>query len=575
MTGLSRRAGRLGELIHIARMARQVASQARPAPDRSTDRSRQSLRPVIFFNASTRLSGLSQNAAFSLLTSWAVRLAGAPVIHFVCQRGMSRCLLGTDESDPSRPMPCGMCVRQSRANYTGAQARYFTYQRDEALAAALEDLSLDELLRYQHPLNTENWSLDTDHWSLNTDLWSLVTDHLPLGALVLPSLRWRLRLQTLSDDEPTRFLCREFILSAWNVAREFNALLETVKPQAVVFFNGMHFPEATAAWLCRQRGVRVITHESGFQPFSGYFVEGQVTAYPITIPDVELTPEQNARLDADLQKRWQGDFSMADIKFWNEMRGLPEELARQAAAFKQVTAVFTNVIFDTTQLHANVTFADMFAWLDALLEVIRAHPETLFIVRAHPDEARPGKASRESVAMWVEQSGAAALPNLVFIPPQERISSYELIRRSKFVLIYNSTIGLEATLLGVPVLAAARAPFTDYGTAFFEPQRESYLRRLEAFLTADSLKATGKLEASSRGESRGIPEEAVTRTRRFMYYRYYRFSLPFGAFLESSLPTGYVRLKKFSWRDLFPEKSPTLRALLDGLFHGKRFELDV
>ncbi|MDO9129876.1 MAG: hypothetical protein Q7U34_08420 [Anaerolineales bacterium] len=537
LTGLLRRAGRLGELIHLARMARQVAGQARPAP---------ALRPVIFFNASTRLSGLSQNAAFSLLISWAVRLAGAPVVHFVCQRGMSRCVLGTDESRPNQPMPCGMCIRQSRANYTGAEARYFTYQRDETLAAALQNLSLDNLLRYEHPLVT-------DHWSL-------VTDHLPLGALVLPSLRWRLRLQTLSDDEPTRFLCREFILSAWNVAREFNALLETVKPQAAVFFNGMHFPEATAAWLCRQRGMRVITHESGFQPFSGYFVAGQVTAYPITIPDGELTPEQNARLDADLEKRLQGDFSMAGVKFWNEMRGLPDELARKAAAFKQVTAVFTNVIFDTTQLHANAVFTNMFDWLDALLEVFRAHPETLFVLRAHPDEARPGKASRESVAMWVEQSGAAALPNVVFIPPQERISSYELIRRSKIVLIYNSTIGLEATLLGVPVLGAARAPFTDYGTALFEPERESYLWRLDAFLTADRLE---------------VPEEAVTRTRRFMYYRYYRFSLPFGAFIESSLPTGYVRLKKFSWRDLFPEKSPTLRALLDGLFHGKRFELDV
>ncbi|MDO9347925.1 MAG: hypothetical protein Q7T47_01455, partial [Anaerolineales bacterium] len=220
----------------------------------------------------------------------------------------------------------------------------------------------------------------------------------------------------------------------------------------------------------------------------------------------------------------------------------------------------TNVIFDTTQLHANVAFKDMFDWLETLLGVIRAHQETLFILRAHPDEARPGKTSRESVAMWVEQSGAAALPNVVFIPPQERISSYELIRRSKIVLIYNSTIGLEATLLGVPVLGAARAPFTDYGTALFEPERESYLWRLDAFLTADRLE---------------VPEEAVTRTRRFMYYRYYRFSLPFGAFIESSLPTGYVRLKKFSWRDLFPEKSPTLRALLDGLFHGKRFELDV
>jgi hypothetical protein len=65
----------------------------------------------------------------------------------------------------------------------------------------------------------------------------------------------------------------------------------------------------------------------------------------------------------------------------------------------------------------------------------------------------------------------------------------------------------------------------------------------------------------------------VRRTRRFMYYRYYRFSLPFGAFIETYLPIGYVRLKKLSWRDL--EKSPTARTLVDGILSGKRFEMDV
>jgi hypothetical protein len=199
----------------------------------------------------------------------------------------------------------------------------------------------------------------------------------------------------------------------------------------------------------------------------------------------------------------------------------------------------------------------MFAWLDTLLEVFKAHPETFFVLRAHPDEARPGKSSRESVAMWFEQK-AATFSNVSFIPPQERISSYELVRLAKFVLTYNSQIGLESMLMGVPALGAAQAPFVDYDTVFFERNRQAYLHRLESFLTATRLE---------------VPEEAVKRTRRFMYYRYYRFSLPFGAFIESTAPSGYVRLKKFSWRAL--DKSPTAHALQDGLLHGKQFELDV
>ena len=520
---------RAAELARLVVLARQVKRSAHPVTDH---------QPVLFFNASTRLSGLSQNAAFSLLASWAVRLNGTPVVHFVCQAGMSRCVLGTDETAPSHPMPCGMCIRQSRANHAGAETHWFKYQQDEILFAAIKDLSLADLLHYEHPLQAGFGPI-------------------PLGVLVLPSLRWRLRLQSLTDDEPTRFLCREFMLSAWNVAREFNNLMESVKPQAVVLFNGMHFPEATAYWLCQQCGVRLVTHESGFQPFSGYFVEGQATMYHITIPADELTPQQNTRLDADLQKRWQGDFSMAGVKFWHEIHDLPAGLVQKAAGFRQVVSIFTNVIFDTTQMHANAVFQDMFAWLDELLNLIRVHPETLFILRAHPDETRPGKASRESVAMWFERY-AGSLPNIAFVPPQERVSSYDLVRMSKFVLIYNSTIGLESMLLGVPVLAAGQAPFIAFDTVFFEPNRDAYLEHLKAWLMADRLE---------------VPQERQRNTRRFLYYRTYRFSLPFGEFIQSTRPTGYVRLKKFALAQL--EQSPSLIALLDGILLGKRFELDV
>src|SRR5690606_5592487 len=118
------------------------------------------------------------------------------------------------------------------------------------------------------------------------------------------------------------------------------------------------------------------------------------------------------------------------IRFWPEMRGLDETWQQRLSAFRQVVPVFTNVIFDTSQPHANTLFPDMFAWLNALLDLIRAHPETLFVIRAHPDELRPGKESRETVAAWVEQHGVKNLPNVVFVGPREYLSSYELIQRS-------------------------------------------------------------------------------------------------------------------------------------------------
>ena len=409
--------------VRLRRISRQVAAQARPASGRQA---------VVFFNASTRIRNISQNAAFSLLSSWGLRLAGAPIVHYTCKAGMKHCILGTNRQDYRKAPPCQACIAQSKRLYAGAQVHWFTYQPDTALASITRNLNVDELSKFEYPIQLPGVS----------EIASI-----PLGKLVLPSIRWALRRHTLPDDQDTGYLMREYIHSAYSIAQDFAAFLNQTRPAAAVIFNGILFPEATIRWVCQQRDLPVILHEVGFQPFSAFFTTGEATAYPIHIPETfTLTAKENAELDLYLEKRFQGHFSMAGIHFWPEMHGLDQAFLEKAAHFRQIAPIFTNVIYDTSQIHANQVFPHMFAWLDTILETIREHPETLFVIRAHPDEMRPGSAkqSRESVREWVEVHGVKNLPNVVFINSQEFISSYELIQRAKFVIVYNSSIGLEA-----------------------------------------------------------------------------------------------------------------------------------
>jgi hypothetical protein len=352
---------------------------------------------------------------------------------------------------------------------------------------------------------------------------------------------------------------REYILSAWNLAQKFSAFLDETSPRAVVVFNGQFYPEATARYIARQREIRVITHEVGLQPATAFFTDGEATAYPIHIPaEFELNAEQNRKLDEYLARRFQGDFTMAGIKFWEDMKGLDESFLQKAAGFKQIVPVFTNVIFDTSQPHANTVFEDMFDWLDMALDVIREHPETLFVIRAHPDELRVRKSSRETVEGWVASRGVVKEPNVVSVSPRETLSSYELIQRSKFVMVYNSTIGLEASILGAAVLCAGKARFTQYPTVFFPQTREEARRKMEEFLVAEKL---------------DIPSEFKRNARRFLYYQLFRTSLPFGDFLEPSVRTTQTRLKSFALEKLLPEHSKAIEAIFDGLMNKGDFLL--
>jgi hypothetical protein len=492
--------------------------------------------PVVFFNASCRLVGVSLNAAFSLLTSWSLRLEGVRVVHFVCGEGMSRCVQGTNRDNPRQPPPCRRCMAQSRALFAGADARYFDFQPDTTLRLKLRDLTVKEMSIFEY-------------------------GGLALGALALPSLRWVLRRHHLQDDEDTRALYRWYILSAWNVAQKFAALLDKEKPQAVVVFNGMFFPEAVARVVALRRGIRVIAHEVGIQPGSAFFTTGEATAYPMVIPDdFELSREQNQRLDVYLADRRKGNFNMAGVRFWKEMNSLDEKFIQKMAEFKQVVPIFTNVIFDTSQGHANVVFPHMFAWLDMVLRIIQAHPETFFVLRAHPDEGRPGKESRESVAQWAALNRVHTLRNLRFVDSGEFLSSYELIQRSKFVMVYNSTIGLEAALMGTPVLCAGKARFTQLPMVFFPHTQYAFQEKAKEMLTTENIT---------------VPPEFVHNARRFFYYQLFRTSLPFGNFVEEAGGfQGFVRLKAESWQEFDPRQSETLRIISDGIIHDQPFLLE-
>ncbi len=491
-------------------------------------------RPVIFFNASTRLGGVSQNAAYSRLTSLGLRAQGVPVIHFACQAGMQRCVLGSNRDNFDQAPPCANCIKQSQALYEKSRVWKLEFAADETLATILEDLTVTKLQEF-------TWQDQ------------------PLGFWAVNSLRWVMRRYTLPENLQTKAFLTAYILSAWNVYQQFNALISETNPQAAVIFNGMFFPEAAARQVCLDRGIKVFTHEVGIQPFSAFFTEGEATAYPMHIADdFKLTSEMDARLDEYLSNRFSGNFSMAGIQFWPEMKKLDPALESRFAQYKKIVPVFTNVIFDTSQVHANTIFGDMFQWLNSIYQSILDHPEILFVIRAHPDESRKGKASRESVADWVKRHGLLNLPNVVFVDSHEFISSYELIRRSHLVMNYNSTIGLEATLLHKPVLTAGKARYTQIPTTYFLTDRQEYLETLGKFLQSDKI---------------AVPDEFIRNARRFLYAQLYLTSLPFDEYVkEDGVWNGYVALRDFAPEALLPGNSETMQILSGGILNGSEFQ---
>jgi hypothetical protein len=517
---------------HSTRLKHIEATVAKHEPATRSDNA-----PVVFFNASTRTWGITLNAAFSMLASWGFRLAGMPVRYYVCHAGLEGCMIGTIRKRPLTPPPCNVCCRLSRMLYPG---------------------------NLQHSLRApkDGWdSISEIEGDSIEALRQVTAGSVPLGELCLPSLRWVLRKHNVVDSPEIVELFRRYLRSAAHLAKEFDRFLSETKPRALVVFNGVTFPEAVARHLALERGIPVITHEVGVQPLSAFFTHGHATAYPIDIEDdFALDAGDEARLDSYLVERFQGQFTMAGVRFWPEIRSMDEALLGKITQHKQTVAVFTNVIFDTSQMHANTVFSDMFVWLEGVVELARERKDTLFVIRAHPDELRPGKESQETVAEALQQSGAIALPNIVFIPSDQFLNSYELIEKSKLVLVYNSSIGLEATLLYRVVLSGGASRYTRYPTVYFPDTPEAYFQLARRFLEQEKPRP---------------PKEFILQARRFSYVQHFLTSLDFSDYLEPHphFP-GYVSFGDFDPLDLHPDRCLEVRILERGILENRQMFYD-
>lgn len=446
---------------------------------------------------------------------------------------MQQCVLGFQQHDYERPPPCRACIRFSEDLFPTQQvsALSLDVQSAETAGRELEQLDIREL---------SGWN----------------AMGLPVGMLCLPGLRWMLRQHHLPDDDETRKLFRQVLRSAASLASRMDSIYERISPRAVVLFNGIMYPEAVARAVAKKHRIPVITHEVGLRPGSAHFSHGHATFRKLELDQAEsLNPAQEKQLDDYLDQRRSGRFTMAGIRFWPEIEPLPEWLERKMSEYGQMVTVFTNVVFDTSQAHANVLFHDMFHWLNTLRPIMESSKGTLFVLRAHPDEDRPGKQSRESVADWYSQNGMSEIKNAAFLSPNDYVSSYELMDRSKFVLVYSSSIGLEASIRGIPVLSAGRSRYVDVPAITHPDSVEQYLSHFESWL---------------RSPRQLLDQARIQGARKFLFHELYSASLDFSHYLEP-YPTmpGMVSLAEFGLEQM--ENDPKIAVLSGGILEQADF----
>lgn len=130
----------------------------------------------------------------------------------------------------------------------------------------------------------------------------------------------------------------------------------------------------------------------------------------------------------------------------------------------------------------NRLYQSQWAGIEAILTDSRLRDGIQFIVRLHPNLVNSPRDSGEWKAIRAVQ--ALAGPAVHFVEPEDPVDSYSLLQACDAVVTFGSTVGIEASLRGKPVVLLGRCLYEGAGICYEPASHDEavdlLLRRLDA-----------------------------------------------------------------------------------------------
>lgn len=140
-----------------------------------------------------------------------------------------------------------------------------------------------------------------------------------------------------------------------------------------------------------------------------------------------------------------------------------------------------NLRWDASSLDCELSFPSCTDWLVQLLDWVDKDGRFSICLREHP-------VGRLAIAKSADDYGpviarfARLGKRLRHIKPEEPVNTYDLMRGCKLVLPYNSTVGIEAAMLGIPVIAHTTVYYRDMGFGWGTDSSDDYFRTIASVL---------------------------------------------------------------------------------------------
>lgn len=248
---------------------------------------------------------------------------------------------------------------------------------------------------------------------------------------------------------------------------------------------------SSGLWLrhARNLDIRVSTYDSGGYGVLLLCVDG-IACQLQDIPRA-FKLLKNSVSEPSVQRR----VSLMAMSELNKRREGTDKFASQVVSSKSHerkceggVLLALNSSWDSAALGLHMAFETNQDWLLGTVRHLLEKTDVPVVVRQHPVERLSIAASSDDYASLLNQHFGKH-PRLHFISAHDPVNTYELIEHVDVVIVYTSTIGVEAAAQGKTVITESSSYYSDLGFVHSAKTRDQYFQLLTS-ATAGHLKVT-------------------------------------------------------------------------------------
>jgi hypothetical protein len=286
------------------------------------------------------------------------------------------------------------------------------------------------------------------------------------------------------------------LASSMLIAKAAQKVIRTVRPQMLLFVDGVYTPDAEVVDVCLANGMKAISwdiaHKSNSLMVKRY-QDAPREHERASISDrswqfllnMDWTAEKHLQLQRELDDSYaRGDWYIdAGTQFNKQFLDAPSIIREIGLDINKKTAfIFPHILWDASLMWGIDLFSDYEEWLRETIQVALRNYHVNWVIKIHP--ANIGKSlqdgySGEPAEMIALKSILKNLPpHVFFIPAESPISTNSLFSVMDYCVTVRGTVGIEAARLGIPVLTAGTGRYDRKGFTIDSNTREEFLEKI-------------------------------------------------------------------------------------------------